>query len=241
MQGLADKFVVITGAGSGIGLATARRFYAEGSRLLLIDISQTEGLKKAFPERTHVMQADVSDPKQWIEIEAMFRQQSIDVLINNAGITRDAKLEKMTEDQWQAVINVNLTAVFKLSQMAAIVMREKGAGVILNAASVVAHYGNYGQANYAASKAGVIALTKTLAKELGPYGIRVNAIAPGFIETPMVAQVPEKVLEKVRQKLPLGRMGQPEEVASVYAFLASDNARYITATVINVDGGLILG
>ncbi|TNF27690.1 MAG: SDR family oxidoreductase, partial [Deltaproteobacteria bacterium] len=168
-------------------------------------------------------------------------KKGINVLVNNAGITKDATLVKMTEDAWDAVINVNLKSVFLLSQMAAIAMKDQGqGGSILNAASVVAHNGNFGQTNYVATKAGVIGMTKTMAKELGRYGIRVNAVAPGFIATPMVETIPEKVIDMIREKTALGRMGEPTEIAKAYRFLASDQASFITGTCLNVDGGISL-
>lgn len=242
MKGLNEKKVFITGAASGIGRATASRFYNEGSNLVLVDIpteKETE-LKAMFPERMTYLQADVTTASglQLIQEEM---NQGVDVLINNAGITRDSTVHKMTDEQWDLVMAVNLTAVFKLSRMAAIKMKEQKSGVILNAASVVAHYGNFGQANYTATKAGVIAMTKTMAKELGKDGIRVNAVAPGFIGTPMVRKMPEKVIEMMVGKAPLKRMGEPEDIASAYAFLASDDASFITATCMNVDGGVVLG
>ena len=164
----------------------------------------------------------------------------VDVLVNNAGITRDASVAKLTVEDWDKVIAVNLTAVFRLAQAAAAKMKLQKSGVILNAASVVAHTGNFGQANYVASKAGVIGLTKTLARELGRSNVRVNAVAPGFVETPMTAPVPASVLAAMSERTPLQRLAKPEEIASVYAFLASDDASYITGAVINVDGGLVV-
>jgi 3-oxoacyl-[acyl-carrier protein] reductase len=164
----------------------------------------------------------------------------IDVLVNNAGITRDARLQKMTLDQFDAVIDVNLRAVFHASQAVAEGMVARGSGVILNASSVVGIYGNFGQTNYAASKFGVIGFTKTWSRELGPKGIRVNAVAPGFIDTSILSTIPEDVLHKMREQVPLGRLGAPEEVASVYAFLASDEASYINGAVIEVSGGMTL-
>jgi 3-oxoacyl-[acyl-carrier protein] reductase len=243
MKGLQNKRVFITGAASGIGRSTAERFYAEGSELVLIDmptIEQAE-LKALFPNRMTYISGDVTkvETLDAIKLEMM---KGIDVIINNAGITRDATLLKMTDEQWDSVIAVNLTSIFKLSRMAAEKMKAEGkGGVILNAASVVAHYGNFGQANYSATKAGVIAMTKTLSKELGKDQIRVNAVAPGFIATPMVAKMPEKVLAMMEEKSPLRRLGKPEEIAAAYAFLASDDAKYITGTTLNVDGGTILG
>jgi 3-oxoacyl-[acyl-carrier protein] reductase len=162
----------------------------------------------------------------------------IDVLVNNAGITKDARLQKMTLAQFDAVIDVNLRGVFHCAQAVADTMVAQGAGVILNASSVVGIYGNYGQTNYAASKFGVIGFTKTWSRELGPKGVRVNAVAPGFIETPILSTIPDKVLQQMRDDVPLRRLGRPEEIANVYAFLASDEASYVNGAVIEVAGGL---
>lgn len=243
MKGLSDKRVLITGAASGIGLATAERFYDEGARLLLNDVKplgETD-LEARFGERMVYVPGDVSRPAV---IEALFAEASrdgLDVLVNNAGITRDASALKLADDDWDRVLAVNLSAVFRLCQGAARVMKAQGrGGAILSAASVVAHYGNFGQSNYVASKAGVIGLTKTLARELGRYGIRVNAVAPGFIDTPMARAVPESILGSLCERAPLGRLGKPEEIAAAYAFLASDDGKYITGTCLNVDGGLVL-
>jgi 3-oxoacyl-[acyl-carrier protein] reductase len=243
MKGLTDKKVFITGAASGIGRATAERFYAEGSELVLIDIPTLEvaGLAALFPNKMTYIQGDVTSLETQNIIKAEMIK-GIDVIVNNAGITRDATIAKMTDEQWDAVIAVNLTAIFKLTRLAAAQMKAQGrGGVILNAASIVAHYGNFGQVNYTATKAGVIAMSKTLAKELGKDQIRVNAVAPGFISTPMVAKMPEKILAMMEEKSPLRRLGMPEEIAAAYAFLASDDAKYITGTTLNVDGGTILG
>jgi len=241
MRGLNGKRVLITGAASGIGSACARRFHEEGALLCLVDLNQNQELVSRFGEGAVFLQADVSTEEGLAAIAGHIDTQGIDVLINNAGITRDASLAKMAMDDWDQVLLVNLTAVFRLCQLAAAAMKAQGSGVILNAASVVAHFGNFGQSNYVAAKAGVIGLTRTLSKELGKYGIRVNAVAPGFIETPMVARIPEKVLADIREKPQLRRLGRPEEAAAAYAFLASDEASYITGTVLNVDGGLIMG
>lgn len=243
MKGLTNKRVFITGAASGIGRSTAERFYAEGAELVLIDMPTLEQAELAtlFPSKMTYIQGDVTKAETLALIQAEVNK-GIDVIVNNAGITRDATLLKMTDDQWDSVIAVNLTSIFKLSRMAAEKMKAAGkGGVILNAASVVAHYGNFGQANYSATKAGVIAMTKTLSKELGKDQIRVNAVAPGFISTPMVAKMPEKVLQMMEEKSPLRRLGLPSEIAAAYAFLASDDAKYITGTTLNVDGGTILG
>ncbi|CAM2069832.1 3-oxoacyl-ACP reductase FabG [Sulfidibacter corallicola] len=241
MNGLENKITMITGAGSGIGRATALRFAQEGARLCLVDRVAVDALEGEFPNGTQFLQADVSTQAGIDTCASFMDEHGIDVLINNAGITRDKSIGKMSREDWDQVIAVNLTAVFELCRAAAQRMREQQSGVILNAASVVAHFGNFGQANYAATKAGVIGLTKTLAKELGRFNVRVNAVAPGFIETPMTAAIPEKVLDQIRSKPPLARMGRSEEIASAYAFLASDDASYITGTTLNVDGGLVLG
>ncbi len=243
MRGISGKRVLITGAASGIGRVTAQRFYDEGATLLLCDLKPLEqtDLAAAFPERLHYVAANVATAEGLAAIETAIADGGIDVLINNAGITKDKSALKMTESDWDAVIAVNLTAVFRLSQLAARAMKLQGrGGVILSAASVVAHYGNFGQANYVATKAGVIGMTKTLARELGRAGIRVNAVAPGFIDTPMARAVPEANLAHLCERTPLNRLGLPEEIAAAYAFLASDDAAFITATCLNVDGGLVM-
>ena len=243
MKGLTNKRVFITGAASGIGRATAERFYAEGSELVLIDMPTLEQseLKALFPNKMTYISGDVTKTETLDAIKAEMAK-GVDVLINNAGITKDSTLLKMTDEQWDAVIAVNLTSIFKLSKAAAEVMKAAGkGGSIIQAASVVAHYGNFGQTNYAATKAGVIAMAKTMAKELGKDKIRVNAVAPGFIATPMVKKMPEKVLAMMEEKASLRRLGEPSDIAAAYAFLASDDASYITGTCLNVDGGTILG
>ncbi len=243
MKGLTNKRVFITGAASGIGRATAERFWQEGSELVLIDMPTLEQseLKAIFPNKMTYISGDVTKTETLDAIKAEMAK-GVDVLINNAGITKDATLLKMTDEQWDAVIAVNLTSIFKLSKAAAEVMKARGVGgSIIHAASVVAHYGNFGQTNYSATKAGVIAMAKTMAKELGKDKIRVNAVAPGFIATPMVKKMPEKVLAMMEEKASLRRLGEPADIAAAYAFLASDDASYITGTCLNVDGGTILG
>lgn len=243
MKGLAHKKVMITGAASGIGLATATRFYEEGCHLLLNDLVSLEESELAhrFVERMDYVAGDVSATETQNALFALVECVGLDVLVNNAGITRDASALKLSEEHWDQVLAVNLTSVFRLSQKAASWMKAQATGgCILSAASVVAHYGNFGQANYVAAKAGVIGVTKTLAREWGRYGIRVNAVAPGFVDTPMARKVPENIQKGLCEKMPLGRFGDPNEIAAVYAFLASDEASYITGTCIHVDGGLVI-
>ena len=239
MRGIEGRTVMVTGAASGIGRATARRFLEEGARLLLCDMRPRAEAGVDESERVRYVEADVSTAAG-LAVACAAMDGGVDVLVNNAGSTRDASLGKMTPDDWDKVLAVNLTSVFRLSQAAAAQMKAQKRGVILNAASVVAHNGNFGQANYVASKAGVIGLTKTLARELGRSNVRVNAVAPGFVETPMTNAVPAPVLAAMAERTPLSRLGKPEEIASVYAFLASDDASYITGAVINVDGGLVV-
>ena len=243
MRGIQGKRILITGAAGGIGRATAQRFYEEGARLLLCDLRPVESteLRALFPERMDYVAADIATTAGLTALEAAIKDGGIDVLVNNAGITKDKSALKMSVEDWDTVLAVNLTAVFRLAQLAARTMKEQGrGGVILNAASVVAHNGNFGQANYVATKAGVIGLTKTLARELGRANIRVNAVAPGFIDTPMARAVPADHLQALCDRTPAGRLGKPEEIAAAYCFLASDDAAFITGTVLNVDGGLVM-
>jgi 3-oxoacyl-[acyl-carrier protein] reductase len=242
---LKDKVSIITGAAQGIGLATALKFAAEGAVVIVCDM-QAERVEAAVAQchaagaRAAGFVVNVTDRAQIDAMVAGVLAQfgRIDVLVNNAGITKDARLQKMTEAQFDAVIDVNLRGVFHCAQAVTDTMVEQGSGVILNASSVVGIYGNFGQTNYAATKFGVIGFTKTWSRELGPKGIRVNAVAPGFVETPILASIPDKVLQHMRDDVPLKRLGKPEEIANVYAFLASDEASYINGTVIEVAGGL---
>jgi 3-oxoacyl-[acyl-carrier protein] reductase len=243
MRGINGKRVLITGAAGGIGRATAKRFFDEGARLLLCDVRSLAetGLSQEFAERMDYVAADIATEAGLGAVDAAIGATGVDVLVNNAGITRDKSSLKMTNDDWDRVIAVNLTAVFRLSQVVAKKMKDAGrGGVILNAASVVAHTGNFGQANYVATKAGLIGLTKTMARELGRAGIRVNAVAPGFIDTPMARAVPEANLTALCERTPLSRLGKPEDIAAAYCFLASDDAAFITGTCLNVDGGLVI-
>jgi 3-oxoacyl-[acyl-carrier protein] reductase len=243
---LNDKIAIVTGAAQGIGLATALKFAREGASVVVCDLHDVDAAVAAVSAVSaegatcvgHLM--DVTDR---VQVEAMVaavkaRFGRIDVLVNNAGITKDARLLKMTIEQFDAVIDVNLRGVFHCTQAVADTMVAQGAGSILNASSVVGIYGNFGQTNYAATKFGVIGFTKTWSRELGPKGVRVNAVAPGFVETPILATVPDKVLQHMREQVPLHRLGKPEEIANVYAFLASDEASYVNGAVIEVSGGM---
>jgi 3-oxoacyl-[acyl-carrier protein] reductase len=233
---LKDKICIITGAGQGIGRATAEKFAHEGAVVIACDLQVGSGAINGFESH----RVDVTDREQVDAMVAVVKSRHgrIDVLVNNAGITKDARLQKMTEAQFDAVIDVNLRAVFHCAQAVADTMVAQGRGVILNASSVVGIYGNFGQTNYAASKFGVIGFTKTWSRELGPKGVRVNAVAPGFVETPIPDTIPEKVLQQMRAHVPLKRLGRPGKMANAYAFLASDEASYINGAVLEVSGGM---
>lgn len=244
---LLDKVAIITGGARGIGEATAKKFVKEGAKVVIADLNE-EDIKRTVNEIREMggeIEGICVDVTKMESVNKMIeftleKFGRIDVLVNNAGITMDSTLLKMTEEQWDKVIDVNLKGVYNCGQAAAKVMVEQGSGVILNASSVVGLYGNFGQTNYAATKWGVIGMTKTWAKELGRKGIRVNAVAPGFIATPMVKKMPEKVIEMMKEKAPLQRLGEPEEIANAYAFLASDEASFITGAVLEVSGGVVL-
>lgn len=244
---LENKVVIITGAGSGIGKETALLFAKEGAKVVVADFNEKGGeettadIKKNGGE-AFFAKLDVSNREQAKQMVKLTLEKygKIDVLINNAGIVQDAFLSKMTEEQWDKVINVNLKGVFNCSQAVVEVMMNQGNGVIINTSSIVGLNGNVGQVNYAATKAGLIGMTKTLAKELGKKGIRVNAVAPGFIATPMTSNVPEKILEMMKEKTPLRRLGETKDVAYAYLYLASDEANFVNGTVLRVDGGLVI-
>jgi len=243
---LKDRVAIITGAGRGIGRGTALLFSQEGAKVAVCDIIDegeqvADEIRRNGGEATFI-KTDVTDREQVQRmVEAVIEKFGrIDILINNAGVLRDAQLLKLSEEDWDLVINVNLKGVFNVTQAVAPTMIAQGKGKIVNVASVVALYGNFGQTNYVASKAGVIGLTKVWARELGRKGINVNAIAPGFIQTEMTAGVPEKILEIMREKTPLGRLGTPQDVANAYLFLASDEANFINGAVLSVDGGLVV-
>ena len=221
-----------------------RRFLAEGARVILADrcadaveraCAQVQG---EGPVRGKAVDVTRRAQLDAMAAEVLAEYGRIDVLVNNAGITQDARFQNMTEDQFDRVIDVNLRGVFHASQAVLGAMLAQGSGVILNASSVVGLYGNFGQTNYAASKFGVIGFVKTWARELGPKGIRCNAVCPGFIATGLLESIPGKVLDQMKERVPLRRLGTPEEVASAYAFLASDDASYINGAVLEVGGGL---
>lgn len=244
---LKDKVAIITGGARGIGRATAELFGREGARLVVADMDlrareECLGALKNNNVEAMFVELDVTDSVGVEETFNLVRKEfgQLDILINNAGITMDGFLAKTTDEAWRRVIDVNLTGVFNCGREAAKIMMEQGSGCILNAASVVGIYGNMGQTNYSATKAGVIGMSKSWAKELGPKGVRVNAVAPGFIVTDMTAKVPEKVLKMMEEKAPLRKLGRPEDVAEAYLFLASDAAGFITGAVLSVDGGLVL-
>lgn len=249
-----EKVVLVTGGAAGIGKATALRFIEEGAKVIICDVNETVGQETAsllganaaFYKVNVTSRADV---QQWVD-QIVEKYGRIDVLINNAGILRDGQLIKvkdgqlvgqMSEADFDLVISVNLKGVFNCTQAVAPVMARQKSGVILNATSIVGLDGNFGQTNYVATKSGVIGMTKVWARELGKLGIRVNAVAPGFTATEMVTAMPEKILEGMRSRTPLGRMGEPRDIANAYLFLASDEASFITGETLRVDGGIVVG
>lgn len=243
---LKDKVAIITGGARGIGAAATKIFTAEGAKVAVADFDASAGEALcreivASGSRASFFHVDVTsrDSVKAMVEGIMEKWGKIDILINNAGITRDSMLLKMTPDQWERVIEVNLTGVFNCTQMVAPLMAARNSGKIINTSSVVGVYGNIGQTNYSATKAGVIGMTRTWARELGKKGITVNAVAPGFIVTEMTSTVPQKVLDTMREKTPLNRLGTAEDVAKAYLFLASVDADYINGIVLPVDGGLI--
>jgi 3-oxoacyl-[acyl-carrier protein] reductase len=251
---LKDKVCLITGGAAGIGKATAVKFAAEGAQVVICDVNEGVGQATAAelgPGAAFykVNVADRAAVQAWVD-DVVAKFGRIDVLVNNAGIVRDNQLvrfkdgqlvKQMPEADFDLVIAINLKGVFNCTQAVAPVMIRQGGGVILSASSVVGLDGNFGQTNYVATKAGVIGMTKVWARELGKFGVRVNAVAPGFTATEILSAMPEKVIEGMVARTPLGRMGQPEDIANAYCFLASDEASFISGAVLRVDGGLVVG
>lgn len=249
---LSGKTAIVTGGSSGIGAATVAKFIQNGAMVIIWDTVEPDLAKYPAQYAPDYYLLDVTDPEQVEKTyqETIKKHPVIDILINNAGITSDAQLVKwkdgqitgkMSAAQFQKVLQVNLNGVFNCTQSVTPGMIANGGGVVLNASSVVGIYGNFGQTNYVASKAAVIGMTKTWARELGRYHIRVNAVAPGFILTDMVKKMPPEVLKEMEKHTPLGRLGEPEDIANLYAFLSSDEANYIHGAVISIDGGLVPG
>lgn len=251
---LKDKVCLITGGAAGIGKATAQRFAEEGAIVVICDVNREAGeaLVQELGEPAcfyAVNVADRGEVQAWVE-DVVRRFGRVDVLINNAGITRDALFVKvkdgelvkqMEESAFDQVIDINLKGVFNCAQAVAPFMIRQGGGVIINASSVVGLYGNVGQTNYVATKAGVIGMTKVWARELGRFNVRVNAVAPGFIATEMVQKMPEEILAGMKAKTPLGRLGEPRDIANAYLWLASDEAGFVHGATISVDGGIVIG
>ncbi|MCB0047094.1 MAG: SDR family oxidoreductase [Candidatus Promineofilum sp.] len=261
---LQDKVSIITGGGRGIGRATAMRFAEEGAVVVVADIEldvaqeTCDEINGLYPAqngqmavggnghsvvapalRSMAVQVNVADMEsvEALVQSVMDRYGRIDVIVNNAGIVRDAQLVKMSEKQFDQVIDVNLKGVFNCSKAVAPIMVAQGSGVILNASSIVAFYGNFGQTNYVAAKSAVVGMTKVWARELGRKGVRVNAVAPGFIKTRMTDGIPDQVMDALRTRIPMGDRGNPEDIANAYLFLASDEAAYVNGHVLAVDGG----
>ena len=245
---LTGRVAVVTGGSRGIGKAIAIRLAARGAAVIVNYRADAAGAAEvaegiaAAGGRAQVLKADVSVPEQAEEMvkQALAWQGRIDILVNNAGITRDNLLVRMSEDEWDMVLDTNLKGVFNCTKAVAKLMMRERRGKIVNMASVMGIVGNAGQANYSASKGGVIALTKTTAKELGSRGINVNAVAPGFIQTVMTEEMPEEAKADISKQIPLRRLGTPEDVAEVVLFLCSESASYITGQVIAVDGGMVM-
>ena len=249
-----DKVVLVTGGAAGIGKATALRFAEEGAKVVICDVNEEVGQATAseLGEGAAFYKVNVAsreEVQKWVD-DAVARFGRIDVLVNNAGVLRDGQLIKfkdgelvgqMSEENFDLVISVNLKGVFNCTQAVAPVMAKQGGGVILNATSIVGLDGNFGQTNYVATKSGVVGMTKVWSRELGKFGIRVNAVAPGFIATEMITAMPEKVLDGMKSRTPLGRLGDPRDIANAYLFLASEEASFISGETLRVDGGIVVG
>ena len=247
-EGKVNKVALVTGSSRGIGRAIAIELAKGGISVVINnDKDSQEGLEvmneiKKMGQHAMYIQADVSDLNQ---VEKMVEKVinefgRVDILINNAGITRDKMLENMDIDYWNRVISVNLTGAFNCTKSVIKYMKKQGSSKIINISSISAEIGNIGQSNYSAAKGGIISFTKTVAKEYAKYGITVNAVAPGFIKTKMLETIPENVMQKILNQIPLGRLGEPEEVAKLICFLVSDDANYITGQIININGGIYM-
>ncbi|MGD6777055.1 3-oxoacyl-ACP reductase FabG [Sutcliffiella horikoshii] len=243
---LEGKVAIITGAANGLGLEAARVFLKEGAKVALVDYDATLGEQRTGELQSEgeaaFYQVDVSNHAKVVEMVSMVKERfgKIDILINNAGITKDNMLLKMSGEDFQKVMDVNVNGVFNCTQAVVPHMLENGKGKIINTSSVSGVYGNVGQTNYAASKAAVVGMTKSWAKEFGRKNINVNAVAPGFVDTNMVATVPEKVIQSLLQVIPLQRLGKPSDIANAYLYLASDESDYVNGTVLHVDGGIMM-
>jgi 3-oxoacyl-[acyl-carrier protein] reductase len=251
---LKDRVALITGGAAGIGKATALRFIEEGAKVVICDVNAAAGMAalQELGDKADFYEVNVTDRQlvqDWVD-DVVDRFGRVDVLVNNAGILRDNQLvrvkdgelvKQMSEAEFDLVIGVNLKGVFNCTQAVAPHMIRQGSGVILNASSVVGLDGNFGQTNYVATKAAVIGMTKVWARELGRYGVRVNAVAPGFTATEILVSMPDKILDGMRARTPLGRLGEPRDIANAYLFLASDEASFVTGAVLRVDGGIVVG
>lgn len=243
MNRLENRVAVITGGASGIGKAAAVKFSEECASVVIWDMNEEQGrLLSSQLKNSMFIKVDVTsfESTETAAKQVIEKYGKIDILLNNAGITKDASLAKMTPEQWQKVIDVNLTGVFNCTKSVIPFMIENKYGRIINTSSVVGLYGNFGQTNYVATKSGVIGMTKVWARELGRKGINVNAVAPGFIATEMIKTVPENIIKSLEEKTPLGRLGLPEDIANAYLFLSSSDANYVNGAVLSVDGGLVL-
>ncbi|MEW6029667.1 MAG: glucose 1-dehydrogenase [Chloroflexota bacterium] len=249
-----DKVVLVTGGAAGIGKATALRFAEEGAKVVICDVNETAGqeiVKELGADASFfkVNVANRAEVQKWVD-DVVAKYGRVDVMVSNAGILRDGQLVKVKEGQlvgqmseadFDLVISINLKGVFNCAQAVAPQMIKQGGGVILNATSIVGLDGNFGQTNYVATKSGVIGMTKVWARELGKYGIRVNAVAPGFTATEILVSMPEKIIDGMKARTPLGRLGEPRDIANAYLFLASDEASFITGETLRVDGGIVVG
>lgn len=238
---LKDKVAIITGGANGIGLAAVKRFVEEGAKVIVVDVNEQQGQIVMNELAVHFKKLDITNGEQCKKLvqEIVEEFGRIDILVNNAGITKDAMFHKLTEDDFDRVMDVNCKGVFNMTQAVVPFMREARYGKIINTSSIVGVYGNVGQTNYAASKAAVIGMTKTWAKELGKKGINVNAVAPGFIQTDMVKTIPSEQIMMMKMIISLGELGIAEDVANAYVFLASEESRYITGHTLHVDGGMM--